>query len=238
MSARKIVAIHQPNFFPWLGYFDKIICSDVFIFMDNVQFSKKGGTWANRVRLAINGQATWVTMPIVRSFHGTRLVKDMQINNSTRWREQLLNTLQTNYAYAPFSYQIFPLLQKLISNPTDKLMDYNETAIRATIAALGLNASQFIIGSTLDITGEATDLIISMVNAVGGTAYLCGAGAANYQENNKFAQAGIELIQQQFQHPIYPQTNTSAFIPGLSIIDALMNCGIDNVRVLLQKGLV
>ena len=79
MPVKKVVAIHQPNFFPWLGFFNKVACSDVFILMDNVQFPKKGGSWSNRVQLAINGQAAWVTMPVVRSFHGTRIIKDMQI---------------------------------------------------------------------------------------------------------------------------------------------------------------
>jgi hypothetical protein len=204
--------------------------------MDNVQFPKKGGGWSNRVQLAINGQAAWVTMPVIRSFHGTRLIRDMQINNSTLWREKLLKTVQISYARAPFFQQVFPLFKNLVNNPTDRLMDYNEAAIRAVAAALGLDTSRLVIGSTLGATGEATDLLISMTRAVGGTAYLCGGGAEGYQEDDKFAQAGLELIYQDFQHPIYPQINTSEFVPGLSIIDALMNCGIDGTRRLLQQG--
>lgn len=236
MLVRKVVAIHQPNFFPWLGYFDKIARADVFILMDNVQFPKKGGGWSNRVQLAINGQAAWVTMPVVRSFHGTRLIKDMQINNSTPWREKLLKTVQMSYARAPFFEQVFPLFENLVNNPTDGLMDYNEAAIRAIAAAVGLDTSRLVIGSTLGAAGAATDLLISMTRAVGGTAYLCGGGADGYQENDKFAQAGLELIYQNFQHPIYPQVNISEFISGLSIVDALMNCGIDGTRRLLQQG--
>lgn len=236
MPVRKVVAIHQPNFFPWLGYFDKIARSDVFILMDNVQFPKKGGGWSNRVQLAINGQAAWVTMPVVRSFHGTRIIRDRQINNSTPWREKLLKTVQINYARTPFFEQVFPLFKNLMNNPTDRLMDYNEAAIRAVAEAIGLDTSRLVIGSTLDTAGSATDLLISMTRAVGGTAYLCGGGASGYQEDEKFGQAGLELIYQQFQHPIYPQINTSEFVPGLSIIDALMNCGIDGTRRLLKQG--
>ena len=236
MLVRKVVAIHQPNFFPWLGFFDKIACSDVFILMDNVQFPKKGGSWSNRVQLIVNGKAAWVTMPVVRSFHGTRIIKDMQINNSTPWRENLLKTVQMNYARALFFEQVFPLFKNLVNNPTDRLMDYNEAAIRALAAAVGLDTSCLVVGSTLDTVGEATDLLISMTHAVGGTAYLCGRGAEGYQEDDKFAQAELELIYQHFQHPIYPQVNTSEFIQGLSIVDALMNCGIEGTRHLLQQG--
>jgi hypothetical protein len=220
MPVRKVVAIHQPNFFPWLGFFNKIARADVFILMDNVQFPKSGhGSWSNRVQLVINGQAAWVTMPVVRSFHGTRIIKDMEINNSTPWREKLLKTVQMNYARAPLFEQVFPLFKNLVNNPTDRLMGYNEAAIRTLAAA-----------------GEATDLLISMTRAVGGTVYLCGGGAEGYQEDDKFAQAGLELIYQNFQHPIYPQINTSEFVPGLSIVDALMNCGIEGTRRLLQQG--
>lgn len=235
MPPRKIVAIHQPNFFPWLGYFNKLAHSDIFILMDNVQLTKKGGSWANRVQLIINGQAVWVTMPIVRSYHGTRLIKDMQINNSTPWREKLLKAIQTNYARSPFFGQIFPLFKNLVNNPTDNLADYNETAIRAIAKAIGLDTSRLVLGSTLDSTGEATTLLISMAHAVGGTAYLCGKGSEDYQADDKFAQVKIELIYQAFKHPVYPQINTSAFVPGLSIIDALMNCGLEGTRRLLQE---
>lgn len=235
-TTRKVVAIHQPNFFPWLGFFDKLARSDVFILMDNVQYPKKGGGWGNRVQLIINGQAAWVTMPVVRSYHGTRLIRDMQINDSTPWREKLLKAIQTNYARSPFFDQIFPLFENLVDNPTNNLANYNEAAIRATATALGLDASKLVLGSTLDVAGEATDLLISVTRAVGGTGYLCGGGADNYQENNKFVQARIGLIYQRFQHPVYPQINTSAFVPGLSILDALMNCGINGTRSLILKG--
>jgi len=229
---RKVVAIHQPNFHPWLGYFNKIARSDAFIIMDNVQFSKKGGTWSNRVRLVVNGKASWVTMPVVRSFHGTRIIKDMEIDNSTPWREKLLKTVQMNYAHAPFFKQVFPLFTDLVSNPTDSLAEYNKAAINILAKAVGLDISKLVIGSTLEVEGDATNLLISMTHAVGGTAYLAGGGAG-YQEDDKFVSAGIELIYQNFISPVYPQCNTAEFISGLSIIDALMNVGFDGGKAML-----
>jgi len=236
MPVRKIIAIHQPNFFPWLGFFDKIARSDVFILLDNVQFPKTGGSWSNRVQLAINGKATWITMPVVRSYHGTRLIREMQIDNSTSWRGKLLKTVQMNYARAPFYEQMSPFFTDLVNNPTDSLADYNETVIRTLTAAIGLDTSRLVTGSTLDTEGAATDLLISMTRVAGGNAYLCGGGAGGYQEDDKFMAAGVELIYQDFKHPVYPQINTESFIPGLSIVDTLMNCGIDGTRRLLQQG--
>jgi hypothetical protein len=229
---RKVVAIHQPNFFPWLGYFDKIARSDVFILMDNVQFPKKGGTWSNRVQLAVNGKASWVTMPIVRSFHGNRNINEIQIDNATSWRENLLKTVQNNYGRAPFFKQVFPLFTDLVNNPTDRLAEYNKAAINVLAKAVGLDISKLVIGSTLKVEGAATDLLINMTRALGGTAYLAGGGAGGYQEDKKFVTAGIELIYQNFVHPTYPQCNTAEFISGLSIIDALMNVGFDGVKAM------
>jgi len=236
MAARKVVAIHQPTFFPWLGYFDKLARSDVFISLDNVQFPKKGGSWINRVQLVVNGEAAWITMPVVRSFHGTRTVMEMQIDNSIPWREKLLRTVQVSYGRAPFFGQVFPLFEDMVKNPADRLMDYNEIAIRAIASAVDLDTSRLVIGSTLGVAGVGTDLLIAMTRAVGGTAYICGSGANGYQENDKFIASGIELIHQNFKHPVYTQCNTSAFIQGLSIVDTLMNCGIDGARRLLQQG--
>lgn len=238
MSERKVVAIHQPNFFPWLGYFDKITQSDLFIIMDNVQFPKKGGVWSNRVQLIVNGQAAWVTMPVVRAYHGTRRISEIQINNTPPWRAKLLKTIQMNYSRAPFFEAVFPWLSELVNNPTDQLVAYNLSAIRSLMKALKLDTSRLILGSSLEVRGKATNLLISMVRAVGGTAYLSGGGAAGYQEDEKFLAAGIELIYQNFQHPVYPQASTAEFVPGLSIVDALMHCGFEATRVLLQPDLM
>lgn len=238
MSSNKIVAIHQPNFFPWLGYFNKITRADVFILMDNAQFPKSGGgTWSNRVRLLINGQHTWVTMPIVRTYHGTRRICEMEINNTTPWRDKLLKTLRMNYTRAPFFKLVFPFLEELINQPTGSLAEYNIVSIRSISERLGLDSSKLILGSNLDVTGAATKLLISMVKAVGGTSYLCGGGAGGYQEDELFNAHCIELIYQNFNHPTYPQTSANQFVPGLSVIDCLLNCGWDDTRKLIDASI-
>jgi len=233
MPGHKIVAIHQPNFFPWLGYFNKIARADLFIVLDHVQFPKKGGTYSNRVQLVVNGQAAWVTMPVVRAYHGFRRINEMRIDNTQPWRTKLLKTIQMNYSHAPFFEIVFPFLTELVNNPTDRLVEYNLSAINSLMAALGMETSKLILSSTLAVEGQATDLLISIVKAVGGTTYLCGGGAPRYQQDKKFAEAGIELVYQNFRHPVYPQTNTREFIPGLSIIDALMNCGFERTKALV-----
>lgn len=233
----KIVAIHQPDFLPWLGFFNKLYKADVFIIMDNVQFIKSGsGTLSNRVKILIGGQPKWITMPIVRNYHGTRKYGEMQIDNSTHWRIKLIKTVKMNYSKTPFFKNVMPFIESLISYQTDSLVEYNVNCILKLAENLKLETDKIVFGSRLNgVVGSATDLLISMTKVVGGTGYMCGGGARGYQEDEKFNFNGLKLFYQNFIHPIYEQSNTIDFVAGLSIIDSLFNVGIETTSTLLKK---
>ena len=233
MGNKRIVAIHQPNFFPWLGFFDKIARCDTFILMDNAQFPKKGGTWINRVKLLIGGKEAWATAPVDRNYHGVLPICEMKINKHSPWRNRLLKTVELNYKKTPFFGETFSVLKSLVENGTDSLLEYNVSAIKAIMRRLDLDTGKVVLGSSLRTEGNATELLISMVKSVGGAGYMCGGGAS-YQIDTKFMEAGLELIYQRFEHPRYPQIISAKFISGLSIIDSLMNCGFSGVRKLLR----
>jgi hypothetical protein len=222
-----VVAIHQPTFFPWLGYFDKIARSDVFVFLDSVQASKTGGSWLNRVRLAVNGEARWVTAPIDRSYHGVRLVKEIEFG-STPWRDQVTKTLTSAYGRAAHYGETMQLIEPLILNPDNNLARFNHAAVMAIVSALKLDLRRFVMSSTLGLEGQNNDLLAAITRAVGGDTYLCGGGASEYFDEPPFADAGIEVRYQNFQHPQYGQPS-GQMIAGLSVIDALMHCGSDVV---------
>lgn len=232
--ASRTVAIHQPNFLPWLGFFSKLAQADVFLLLDNTQFPKTGGCWSNRVRMLVNGVPAWLTVPIVRSYHGVRQIAEMKINEQTAWRTKMAKTLEASYRRAPYFGEVWPLLEEVIGNETDNLADYNRFGIVRIAQALGLETSKIMIGSTLAADGRATQLLINMVRAVGGDTYMCGGGAAEYQQDAAFPEAGLTLRYQQFEHPLYPQFNRSEFVPGLSVVDAVMNCGFEHVRTLID----
>ena len=227
----KTVGIHQPNFFPWLGYFNKLAHADEFVFLDSVQFSKAAGTWSNRVRLQIHGEPRWVTMPVVRDYHGVQVVRDMRTVRSD-WRERMLKTIRSAYGRAAHFDVVFPFLEPLVANPTDVLVEYNVAAIRAIVDALDLRRARLTMASELGVAGRSTSLLVSIVTAVRGTTYLCGDGASGYQDDQQFREAGIDLLRQQFRHPVYEQPG-DAFLPGLSVIDALMHCGFEGARRLV-----
>ena len=235
MQAERIVALHQPNFFPWLGYFDKIVRADVFVLLDDVQFSKTGGTWSNRVQLLAGDQARWVTLPVVRTYHGLRQIREMEIDNRQPWRRKLLQTLRANYGRAPHFDAVFPHVAELIENDTTSLLEFNLRALTALCGLMDIETNKLVRGSSLQIGGRATDRLIDAVQAVGGTSYLCGGGAGDYQDDHSFSQAGVRLVYQNFEHPIYAQGHSETFVAGLSCVDALMHCGFKGTRQLLER---
>lgn len=230
----EIVSIHQPNFFPWLGYFDKIARSDSFVLLDDVQFPKKGGGWANRVRFLVNGEARWLTAPVDRKYHGTRQIRDMYFDSESDWRSRIIKSIVAAYGRAKYFKETMELIKPLILNQETRIAEFNRIAVIAIAESVGINVSKIKCSSQIPHSGAGTELLISLVRATGGHAYMCGGGAEGYQEDAAFAAAGVGLMYQNFQHPVYPQTGTKEFVPGLSIIDALMNIGVDEVRVALH----
>ncbi len=236
MTENKIkVAIHQPSFFPWLGFFDKIASTDIFVLLDDVQFPKTGGFWGNRVKFMISGKPEWITMPIVRSYSGVRNINEMEINNSVNWREKLDKTIFLNYKKAPFFEEIYPVFVSLVNYNTKSLLDYNLNIIKKICELIGINFQKAVLASSLNIEGKATDLLISIIKNVSGSEYICGGGAQKYQEDEKFEQTGIKLTYQHFDHPVYKQFNSDEFIKGLSVFDALFNCGTNAVSKLFSS---
>jgi len=222
------VAIHQPNFFPWLGYFDKIAKSDIFVFMDDVAYPKSGnsmGTWTNRVRLLVQGQPMWISCPVIRE-HGIQLIRNVKINNTNLWRDKLIKTISYNYRKSLHYNEMVDWITDMIEYDSDDLTTYNINSILTICKKFGIDKN-FVRQSDLHInTGnKGTDLLIDIVEAVGGNEYICGGGASGYQEDDKFETANIRLTYQNFMHPTYKQNNFEKFTPGLSIIDYLMNCG-------------
>lgn len=227
-----LVAMHQPTFLPWLGWWDKLVRADRLVLLDDVQFPKKGGTWMNRVRVLVNGKPAWVTVPVDRSYHGVRTVRETRIDDSKPWRKKVEATVATSYARAPHFKDAQPLVEELIRLPAAGIAEYNETGIRRLATELGLDTGKLVRQSELRAGGAATDLLVNLCQALGATAYMTGDGSDEYLEPEKFAAAGLELVVQQFTPPRYPQL-AGDFVPGLSIVDALMNCGLDGTRALL-----
>lgn len=232
----RIVAIHQPNFFPWLGYFDKIARSDAFIILDDVQLQKTGGSWSNRVTLLVAGQSKWVTGPVDRAFHGTRTIREVTFARDGAWRIKLVKTITANYSRHPFFAETMEVIEPLILNAEPHVAEYNIHAITSVVERLGLDQTKIHRSSELEHHGTSNELLCSITKAVGGEVYMCGGGADAYQQEEVFLRSGLRLSYQNFTHPVYRQVNTGDFVAGLSIIDAAMNLGWHETAMLLKSG--
>jgi hypothetical protein len=225
----KTVAIHQPNFFPWLGFFDKIRQADVFVFLDDAQYKKTGGSWSNRVQILVNGKPCWVTAPIDRTYHGTREIRDMRFSPHGDWRGKFLKTICSAYGKAPHFREVMETLEGLIANREESLAEYNISTIQEIAKKIGLGDRRIVRSSSYSVQSTATQRLVDLTRRVGGQAYLCGGGAGDYQNDLAFSTAGLKLIYQRFESVPYDQRGAESFVSGLSIIDAAMNLGWDGV---------
>ena len=231
----KIVAIHQPNFFPWLGFFNKIWRCDSFILLDEAQFPQTGhGTYVNRTKVLINNQPCWITAPIRRNLGIARPIKDIIFNEDSKWREKILKTISMSYKRAKFYDEGFAFIEPLLLNRSISLFEYNYSLIY-NLASIWGASHKIVLGSSLQAEGKSTSLLISLTKAVGGTAYMCGSGGKNYQDESMFSDSNICLIHQNFCHPIYQQNSKGAFCAGLSVIDTMMNLGINGLRDIFKS---
>jgi hypothetical protein len=229
-----LVAVHQPNFFPWLGYFDKIARSDIFVFLDHVAPPLGGSSRINRVEILINGKKAWLTVPIRRGREARHSIAAMPLGVDASWRAKLERTIAQNYARAPYAESVMPVIRVLLALPAPSLGHYNEQVIRALCERLALTKSKLVSSSTLGIGAlGGTDLLIAIVKACGGSAYLSGDGADGYQEAASYAAERLGLVFQEYRHPFYPQGGDD-FVGGLSIIDALMHCGFEGTAGLIR----
>lgn len=218
MCFMKTVAIHQPNFLPWRGYFQKIQQADVFVFLDDVQFPLGNrGCVINRVSAVCNNEQKWLTMPIVRA----ERILDVRLKDT----QEPLGKVRNWYRKAPYFKEVMPILEQVFSCETDSLADFNIKAITLFCQHLGIH-TPLVRSSALGIYTQKQDRILDIVSALGGDRYLSGKGAAKYQSEEAFRERGITL--EYIAHNItpYPQFNCATFTPGLSIIDLFMNCGL------------
>jgi|FLOH01.1.fsa_nt_gi hypothetical protein len=231
-----LVAAHQPNFLPWLGYFDKLARADVFVVLDDVQFPRTGrGTWTNRTQVLVNGKGHWLTVPVRRDFNGSRAISAMEIDESQGWRDKRIKTIRMAYGRAPGFEEVWETLEPLLMNSVSNLAEYNLSLIYGIGSRLGIDTSKIVLGSELRPVGHSTDMLIEIVKKVGGDEYLAGGGAAGYQEDAKFAGSNVRVQYQRFVQLPYRQHGSAAFVPGLSILDVLMNRGISGTRSSLEE---
>jgi len=228
-----VAAIHQPTYLPWLGFFHKVRVSDVFILLDDVQFPKQGGNWINRCRINASGVARWMSVPVQRP-SGLQLVSEVSAAEN-RWPQEHARILELHYRDAPCYGEVREFCDRLYASPGRSLFEFNVNAISEILDLIDPFAKRKIVrSSTLGVSSTGTKRLVELAHRVGASVYVSGDGSDGYLDPMEFEQNGVELKFQRFVEAPRPQLGTDEFIPGLSVVDALMMIGASGVDATLS----
>ena len=215
-----IVAVHQPQYLPWLGYFDKIRRADVFCYLDCVQYKKND--WQNRNRIKTAQGWQWLTVPV--RFQFPEKINEVKINRSVNWRKKHLQAMVTNYRRSPFFDHYIEMFEQIYENDWESIAELNIHVIERLKAALGLDEKPAIRSSSLELRDDPTDRLIDICKELKADTYLSGQDGIKYMDLGRFQDNGIAVIIQDFKHPVYPQM-FDGFESNMSVVDMLFNCG-------------
>ena len=226
----RVLAIHQPNYLPWLGYFHKIAHCDVFVFLDNVQYEKGGFT--NRNKIKTSQGPRWLTVAVSTSGNYRQAVKDVRISDTALWGAQHWGALQTSYANARCFGESAPRFKAIYAKPWERLADLNEALIIATCSMLGIGGVEFRKASSMNVSGAKSDLLAQICREVAADTYLTGTGASRaYLQEEPFRRAGVKVAFDEFAHPTYGQL-WGKFCPNMSVVDLVFNEGAGSLGII------
>lgn len=230
---KKTVVIHQPDFLSYLGFFHRLLHADLYVVLDNVQYvTGTSQSWMNRDKIKTQNGEKWLTVSVNKAPRDTN-INQITLNNSLNWRNQNLELIAQNYKKTPFFEEIFPYLEMLYANQAEKLVDFNMASILMLMELFDITI-EIEYASHLITTKTKSARLVEILSQVNATHYLSGIGARNYHEDEPFDAANIKVLWQEFKHPVYPQLHGD-FIPYLSSIDLLFNCGIEESRNILRR---
>ncbi len=227
-----IVFVHQPEYMPWLGFFDKLARCDTFVIYDDAQYQHGGYHNRNKIR-TIQGWE-WLTIPIVHNH--PQMIKDVKISGK-EWVKKHLSMIVHNYEKTPYFREYFPLIEEVLNSNHQLLIDLDMHLIKVFSNILSIE-SKMIRSSEFPYFGaEKNEKLVSMCRLLRADTYLAGSGGRNYVNGELFSKADVTIQWHAYDHPIYQQ-KFEGFQPNLSIIDLLFNLGPKAKGTILKGGSV
>jgi hypothetical protein len=224
-----VIGILQPGYLPWLGFFEQMHRSDIFVLYDDVQYDKEG--WRNRNRIKTPNGIQWLTVPVLLKSSEKPLILDVSINNKTNWRKKHLASIRQNYSKAPFFKEFIGVFEETYERDWECLLDIDMHFIRVLAECLGLGHKKIVRSSKLDIQGGRIERLIKICEIFGADVFYEGASGKNYIDEGDFLARGIKIEFQNFNHPEYRQLYGD-FTPNLSVIDLLFNHGAESLGII------
>lgn len=238
-----IISAHQPAYLPWLGFFHKILLSDVFVVMDDVQFEKNSFT--NRNKIVAAGQEVMLTIPVRQKGHTAKTVSQIEISDQ-RWRKKHLRSIEQAYRKAPGFETVFEMVAAVLNMEYPLLIDYTNRLTRAFLEYLDIGTT-ILFASDLKIRSQKLEYVIELTEkaaAPGGSVkieeqeervFVFGSLGKDYADENRLGQVGIRPYFQNYQHPQYRQTS-STFMPYMSILDLIFNEPKGSLQEIILSG--
>jgi len=217
-----MVTIHQPHFLPWLGYWNKVMSADVFVWLDTVDFRKN--YYQNRVYVkGTTGKPLWLTVPV--SAKQGQVICDVAVVGD-HWRRKLPKTIAQCYSHAPCFRELAPAILEVLGKPRHLLAELNLELFEVIREMLGVTTSVVVASEMAQTSDDPTQRLVDLCKQLDGTHYIAGKGGKNYMDVARFQESGIQVVFQDFHSnmPVYPQLH-GEFVHGLSVIDPLFNVG-------------
>jgi len=221
---------HQPMYLPWLGLFDKIARADVFVYLDSVPMESSGYENRNKICTAHGWQ--WLTVPVLRQGYQDRPISTIEINNDIPWQRKHLRSLEHAYRHAEYFSWTMNGLVGIYEQRFDLLTVLNAHQMLVFLAMLKIPTVFSWSAHTYE--GHKSDLVLDICKKHGATRFIFGAKGRDYAKVEDFEREGIELEFQEYVHPVYPQLH-GEFLPNMSVVDLLMNCGPKSLEILVNK---
>lgn len=223
------VGIIQSCFVPWRGYFDFIDDVDLFIYHDDLQYTKND--WRNRNKIKTQNGLEWITVP-VNYKTVSQLICETKIDYSQKWQKKMKNKIVAAYSKAPYFKKYADAFFELLFEHYENISELNVNINKWILTILNIK-TKINMSREFSPVGSKTDRLIDILKKVGATVYLSGPSAKNYLEEEKFKSAGIDLEYKAYEYKEYPQLY-GKFEPNVTVLDLLFNCG-DNSRDFLKS---
>jgi len=227
------VIIHQPQYFPYPGFFHKLSLAEKYVILDNTQYDKR---FTNRNRILAESDAIWLTVPINKK-HKFLPNNRVEINNEIDWQTEHWKKIYHSYKNSSFFSNYSEYLKQIFSKKWEHLFELDFETLKKTIKWLGIKI-EIIKESELNINSQSTQRLVDICKQVGANTYISGKGLPNkqYMEKELFEKEGITLEYQNYTSVEYKQRNSESFIPDLSILDLLFNCGENSMEIIRQTN--
>ncbi len=228
-----ILTAHQPAYLPWLGLFEKINRSDIFIIMDDVQFEKN--SFINRNKIKTPQGETILTIPVLTKGHTNKTIIDMEINNTIKWRKKHWMSIYLNYKNTKYFPTFSDFFHDMYNKEWFYLNDILEYQLEFFLNTLKINTKVMSL-SNLNIKSKKNDLIIDMCKLTNSNKFIFGKFGSAYVDTDLFDENGIDREYQDYKHPIYNQIGND-FLSNLSVIDLLFNEGPDKSLDIIMENI-